>query len=308
MLIISAKSQMHQRLPGIVRQLQLLLFCAPDWNARIVLCAGRSGMCGVKPNGLKCNTKKENSSHNCAVDGVGLWAISLLSFPLKKNDGMVPLDSCAMRGQSYVADWQDPWYLLSGNHEDGTCRNGDDPTRADQQPCRWYGERVAESVRKTASARFSCPTAVGSAHGEVAGCVRNDTAGTFDSEEMCLKHCLRCAKATVSPCEHGGRCIPPRSWSDEAALRRGYDCACAPGFGGELCSQRSSVLPSGSVFSTDEAKQFGTGLLVLVILLVALAAVAARRRRGRRQLTAHTQRSESTSAGLAEPLVHTGAE
>ena len=44
--------------------------------------------------------------HHCAVDGVGLWAVGELSFPLKANDGMVPVDSCVMRHRSYTADYQ----------------------------------------------------------------------------------------------------------------------------------------------------------------------------------------------------------
>jgi hypothetical protein len=132
-------------------------------------------MCGTRPNGLKCHTKQENSTHNCAIDGVGLWAISLLAFPLKKSDGMVPLDSCKLRTQSYAADWQQPWYTMGGNHEDGTCRNGDE-TGADRQPCRWYAQRVAESVRDSATARYACPVAGSSG---VRGCVRNDSAGVF---------------------------------------------------------------------------------------------------------------------------------
>lgn len=277
----------------------------PDAMLAVMEQHASGGMCGVKPHGLKCRTKTENDTHNCAVDGVGLWAISLLSFPLKPSDGMVPLDSCEVRGQNYVADWKDSWYLLSGNHEDGTCRNGDDPTGPDRQPCRWYDERVADSVRKSASARFSCP-AMGSAHGRVSGCVRNDSAGAFDSEETCLRHCLSCAMATTSPCENGGRCIPPRSWSDEAGLERGYDCACAPGFGGELCSQRSPTGPSKSLISTSAAKQVGEGLLVLVALLMALAAVSARRRRS--TPPSDEPVSEDFEARLTEPLVCAGAE
>jgi hypothetical protein len=64
---------------------------------------------------------------------------------------------------------------MGGNHEDGTCRNGDE-TGADRQPCRWYAQRVAESVRDSATARYACPVAGSSG---VRGCVRNDSAGVF---------------------------------------------------------------------------------------------------------------------------------
>jgi hypothetical protein len=226
------------------------------------------GMCGTKPHGLKCSTAQQNSTHSCAIDGVGLWAIGALSFPLKRSDGMVPLDSCELRQQSYVPDWHSKWYLLAGNHEDGTCRNGDASTGTAQQPCMWYGERVAESIHASAGARYSCPSASPAAS---QGCVRNDTGGAFASESHCLLHCSACADTKGPlplPCQHGGRCVPPQSWAD---AERGFDCECAIGFAGVLCEdEMPKALPAAAAAGSSLGRTllillpFGLGALLLV--------------------------------------------
>ena len=238
---------------------------------------------------------------------VRLWAVAALSFGFQKSDGMVPLSSCEVRQQSYTPDWHSKWYLMSGNHEDGTCRNGDTSTGTDQQPCRWYGQQVAESVRASAGARYSCPVAVaGQPHGN--GCVRNDTGGVFESEAVCVEHCAVCwtahaGVASPSPCGHGGRCVPPRSWTDEAALRRAYDCVCAAGFVGELCAQRSAAAPAEGLFNTDGAKEAGLLVLALALLLAALAAVAQRRRRRQRRAADSVGGASLLDSAAAGPVL-----
>lgn len=43
----------------------------PDEMLSVMEQHASGGMCGTKPFGLKCGTKQENSSHNCAIDGLG---------------------------------------------------------------------------------------------------------------------------------------------------------------------------------------------------------------------------------------------
>jgi hypothetical protein len=138
--------------------------------------------------------------------------------------------------------------MLAGNHEDGTCRNGNpllaltssspdshliitsssphshliitsssphlatgDATKPGQRPCSWYGAMVEQSVKASEGARYSCG---GSAS---KGCIRNDT-GVFGSESLCMTHCTACENAHVDPCENGGRCVAPSNFKDEAAV------------------------------------------------------------------------------------------
>ena len=199
--------------------------------------------------------------------------------------------------------------------EDGPCRNGDEGG-ASTSPCRWYGEMVSRVVQASAGARYACP--VDRAGG---GCVRNDTAGRFTSvsldshpfprpqrrptaqpqscgqEAECVAHCSVCAQPGRAPlCQHGGECVaPPRSWSADRALARGYECDCAAGFEGLSCEAVTRSV------ATDMA--WVAGFAVLALGGVG-AAVVSRRRRSARGGDGGVQ-AESTAP--ATPLL-SGAE
>jgi len=51
------------------------------------------------------------------------------------NDGMVPISSCDVTGNSYGSSPQNSWYMAGYNHADATCRNGG-------TPCTWYSYRT----------------------------------------------------------------------------------------------------------------------------------------------------------------------
>lgn len=166
-------------------------------------------MCGDHPYGVKCNKLLLNASsdvlnasstsgHSCLLEDAGLLALSKFGFGSDVvSDAMVALDSCKLsltrRGgkptpTQYTNDYHSPWYIMHGNHEDGTCANGNGgPTAGDAQPmvartepyagvnatsrastaqggelrvdlcakntechpCSWYGQMVQRSLHRT---------------------------------------------------------------------------------------------------------------------------------------------------------------
>ena len=174
------------------------------------------GMCGTRPWGIKCNAHayavagganasvalptanaSVNLGHNCLADDAGLVALDLYGWPTGvKSDGLVGLDSCTLKYSrhpthapvggtvevTYTEDFHDSWYYLFGNHEDGTCSNGDGgktATAGDEEagsaardganrtlpgapctgngchPCSWYRQMILRSRARMAAAAIA---------------------------------------------------------------------------------------------------------------------------------------------------------
>ena len=185
---------------------------------RDVMAAHASGgLCGIYPDGQSC---PHHHKITCEEHDVGLCLLSKLAFAKPKTpllcpdglvahcktdkpcgivetDGMVGLSSCQMPGKEYSSSPASRWYTNKGNHEDGTCINGDRPG-ADQQPCSWYQHVVRSSAEEVRGARYSC-------RGDGQKGCKRDPHGDHDSETSCLETCASCEAQPGVVCD--------RSWA-----------------------------------------------------------------------------------------------
>merc|ERR1719181_1310212 len=87
------------------------------------------------------------------------------------NDGMISWESCALPDKTYDESWESQYYRMHGNHEDGTCQNGDwtgtGKPYTGQFPCRWYQTMSAAAATARVGQRFACAT------NDKGGCERN---------------------------------------------------------------------------------------------------------------------------------------
>jgi hypothetical protein len=63
-----------------------------------------------------------------------------------KPSQVVAVSSCETTAAYSDSSPSEGWYLMRGNHEDSTCRNGDNNEHGERRPCSWYTHRVADSV------------------------------------------------------------------------------------------------------------------------------------------------------------------
>lgn len=130
----------------------------PGWVATIASERMRGSMCGVmatdysKPPHIadktafgalakamgarKGKTQKDWQARNQANARV----------PTYGNDGIVPLSSCKLNGNKrYEKVPTAKFYVVDGNHDFGTCSNGQVDLSGDREPCTW----MANMVKKT---------------------------------------------------------------------------------------------------------------------------------------------------------------
>lgn len=266
---------------------------------RAVMSEHASGsLCGHNPTGQKCPSGARHTS--CAVDDAGLCALSKFSYgkphrPLWcpigpvphcdtdapcgviDNDGMVGYDSCILPNDArglpdkvYTENPESRWYRHNGNHEDGTCLNGDSSSD-DQMPCNWYRHMAKLAVEGGAGesspriSRYSCR------QDGSKGCVR-DAAGDFSDEASCVAQCDVCGNddnstSTASPCGAHGVCnvISSSTWAE--AERHGgkpFACVCAKSYEGPLCDHPV-------VMSSPDQREPWAVLVVASLLLIAVA-------------------------------------
>ena len=282
---------------------------------RAVMSEHASGsLCGINPDGQTC---KSGLLSDCSVDAQGLCALSKFAYAKPKkdrpftcpvvpvahcdtshgcgvieNDGMVgyhectlPNDARGMPNTVYTSTSDSRWYRHNGNHEDGTCVNGNDPSGDNSgKPCSWYQEMAklaVEGGKGEPSPRISTYSCRGDG---AKGCVR-DAAGAHANETACVSHCAACGTggsdgggpSTTTPCgEHGVCSAAENSWGG-AELHGGHPfaCACKEGYEGLLCDHRS-------VMSSREEMVVGVVLIVSLLLVATVAGgflVHQRRRR-----------------------------
>jgi hypothetical protein len=264
---------------------------------RAVMSEHASGsLCGRNPDGQKCPSGTLHT--HCAVDGAGLCALSKFAFKKPKrplwcpigpvahcdtehqcgvieNDGMVGYDSCILPNDArglpdkvYTENPGSRWYRHNGNHEDGTCVNGD-LSSGDQMPCSWYQNMAKLAVEGGAGepspriSRYSCRSD-GSK-----GCVR-DAAGEYLNEASCVAQCNVCSNngnntLAASPCGPHGTCTVVASGNWAEAEQHGgkpFACACAGGYEGLLCEHR--VVRS----SLDQQELWAVSVLASLLLVV----------------------------------------
>jgi hypothetical protein len=253
-------------------------------------------MCGTDANGIPC----PSGNTHCTGDDVGLCTLAKIAYstgPLPaldccsasstdcrhagkpgvtESDGMVGWSSCALPGRDYVEDWRTRWYKMQGNHEDGTCANGEGSGDS-KQPCKWYQQMAKFAVegsgpdepnplwRSPRPDRYSC------GGGGVRGCVR-DPNGLHLSETACVAHCQVCVP---SPCAHGGSCVAVRndSWHDaEADGGLPFHCSCIGTWQGERCN---TTKPHAAAHGKTSHEKVLVALGGTVAAAVALAAFSA---------------------------------
>jgi hypothetical protein len=246
--------------------------------------------CADKPDGIGCAKCLTCSPTSAGTVGVELCAVSKVCFSRTKRaalnccsdtgpdrasgvracDGMVSFASCELAGRTYTGNYRSPNYRLRGNHEDGTCRNGDAKfTVVDLQQQPRGNASPATATKANASSLASPTPRLGMAEVTTAndaaspcrwyaqmattqshridrphryscpsagnkGCVR-DANGTHDNETACLAHCAACVP---EPCEHGGSCTAQstESWQHaEADDGVSFSCNCTGGYTGPRC-------------------------------------------------------------------------
>lgn len=58
------------------------------------------------------------------------------------NDGMVAWSSCHVGDRDFSINYEDPFYIATINHADGTCRNGNGYWGSYRQPCSWFTDKL----------------------------------------------------------------------------------------------------------------------------------------------------------------------
>jgi len=75
------------------------------------------------------------------TDGEDWGQDATSDYPRTGNDGVVSFESCRVKDRSdYGVLFQKDFYVIDGNHEDGTCRNGDGGVS--RQTCTWIRFRA----------------------------------------------------------------------------------------------------------------------------------------------------------------------
>ncbi len=105
-------------------------------------------MAGVKRQ--KELLKKDWSARNTANSRV----------PDFGNDGIVPFSSCKLNGnKKYDKDPVRRWYIVDGNHDYGTCSEGQRENSKTQEPCSWMANMVLKARNKLGFTGASHPPA-----------------------------------------------------------------------------------------------------------------------------------------------------
>lgn len=240
------------------------------------------GMCGNTPGGM-CGTTcvvacSPYSAVACLAGDTGLCAIAKCAYTTADHglaasscdvgdgvfptDGMVGLDECAMPGKTDTPSSDSQWYTLSGNHQDGTCENGDASGQG-ARPCTWFGKMAQYSIRERAE-KYSC---VG--HGQT-GCVR-DADGEHDSEERCIRHCRACVP---SACLNGGECQHQAKAAEPFANLQVYEpfeCLCPTNFRGSICQDDTRDIHSANFVVTQDGMKNAPSLYAAEFLVEAIA-------------------------------------